>query len=128
MSTAAVVLALTMLNEFPDLDALRRNRVLSTFAPRLNDSRWIQQTTELDGHKQEIAKRDRKLFVISETSTRALELRQRLEVAENDSFAVVLVGKDGYRKLRKTRPVEAEELFRLIDSMPMRKAEMRGRH
>ena len=65
MSTAAVVLALTMLNEFPDLDALRdRNRVLLIFAPRLNDSRWIQQTTELDGHKQEIAKRDLKLFVM----------------------------------------------------------------
>lgn len=42
-----------------------------------------------------------------------------------DEFTVILLGKDGGEKLRQTRPVTAEALFRLIDSMPMRQREMR---
>lgn len=40
-------------------------------------------------------------------------------------FAVLLVGKDGGVKFRSARPVRAEELFALIDTMPMRRQEMR---
>ncbi len=40
-------------------------------------------------------------------------------------FSVVLVGKDGGVKLRAEEAVPAEELFALIDSMPMRQREMR---
>ncbi|GHA12280.1 hypothetical protein GCM10007989_03410 [Devosia pacifica] len=42
-------------------------------------------------------------------------------------FAVVLVGKDGGEKLRRDSPVAIEELFALVDSMPMRQSEMRNR-
>ena len=41
-------------------------------------------------------------------------------------FAVLLVGKDGYVVARFDRPVPAADLFRRIDAMPMRAAEMRG--
>ncbi len=40
-------------------------------------------------------------------------------------FTVVLVGKDGMEKHRTDKLLTAEELFSIIDSMPMRKAEMR---
>jgi hypothetical protein len=40
-------------------------------------------------------------------------------------FAVLLVGKDGGVKFRSERPVRAEELFALIDTMPMRREEMK---
>ena len=43
------------------------------------------------------------------------------------SFRVVLIGKDGGVKLRQEEPISVADLFALIDSMPMRKQEMRQR-
>lgn len=40
--------------------------------------------------------------------------------------AVVLVGLDGGQKLKSFEPVTKEKLYGLIDSMPMRQAEMDG--
>jgi hypothetical protein len=54
----------------------------------------------------------------------AEEIRRRF-FADSQPFEVVLVGKDGSVKLRQDRPVEMAEVFRLIDSMPMRRREMR---
>lgn len=42
-------------------------------------------------------------------------------------FCVILVGKDGFEKFRSAKPVTAEQLYRLIDAMPMRQAEMKSR-
>ena len=42
-------------------------------------------------------------------------------------FRAILVGKDGGSKLRQSTPVDSVRLFRLIDSMPMRRDEMRRR-
>ncbi len=42
-------------------------------------------------------------------------------------FQVLLIGKDGGVKLRSDEPVSAEALFALIDTMPMRRREMRER-
>ena len=39
-------------------------------------------------------------------------------------FVVLLIGKDGGEKFRSTKHVEVETIFKLIDSMPMRQAEM----
>ena len=45
--------------------------------------------------------------------------------AHEDEFTFILVGKDGSVKLRRVgEVVSSQELFQLIDSMPMRKAEM----
>ena len=41
------------------------------------------------------------------------------------AFAAGLIGKDGGVKLRQTRPVTPQELFGLVDQMPMRRQEMR---
>jgi hypothetical protein len=43
------------------------------------------------------------------------------------AFSVVLIGKDGGEKLRRATPIAPAELFSLVDSMPMRQAEMRER-
>ena len=40
-------------------------------------------------------------------------------------FEVLLLGKDGLIKTRQSTPVTAEELFRVIDAMPMRAREMK---
>jgi len=52
----------------------------------------------------------------------ALELRRRFEPRRN-GLTVILVGKDGTEKARWERVVAPQEVFDLIDSMPMRKQE-----
>ncbi len=43
------------------------------------------------------------------------------------AFAVVLIGKDGGEKLRRSAPLATDELFAVVDAMPMCRAEMRLR-
>jgi hypothetical protein len=53
-----------------------------------------------------------------------LEVRLCTPSFPND-FAVLLVGKDGGVKLSSERPVLTENLSALIDTMPMRRREMK---
>ena len=52
------------------------------------------------------------------------DLRRRFE-PNRLGLTVVLVGKDGLEKGRWNRPVDVDEIFALIDTMPMRQREMR---
>ena len=56
----------------------------------------------------------------------AASFRSRFDLPEND-FQIVLVGKDGGVKERRNEQFEIDELFRIIDAMPMRVQEMRDR-
>ena len=47
------------------------------------------------------------------------------KISNDKKFEVILVGLDGGIKLRQDQPVTTDELFSLIDSMPMRQREMR---
>ncbi len=40
-------------------------------------------------------------------------------------FTFLLIGKDGGTRLRSSKPLSSEQLFALIDAMPMRKDEMK---
>ncbi len=44
---------------------------------------------------------------------------------KEDNFEIVLIGLDGGIKLRQTKLLTSKKLFVLIDSMPMRQAEIR---
>ncbi len=55
-------------------------------------------------------------------------LRQHYAVSPQE-FTVILVGKDGSEKIRKTNQfLSMQELFTLIDGMPMRQQEIRDRN
>jgi hypothetical protein len=56
----------------------------------------------------------------------ARELRRTYDVASR-SFAVRLVGKDGTVKLARNGAVPIDEVYALIDAMPMRRREMQER-
>jgi hypothetical protein len=43
------------------------------------------------------------------------------------AFSVVLIGKDGGEKLRRSTPLAPADLFAIVDVMPMRQAEMKKR-
>ncbi len=53
-------------------------------------------------------------------------LRKQLRLMTSQ-FVVVLIGKDGGEKLRRTHRVDLGEIFARIDAMPMRRQEMRER-
>ena len=44
---------------------------------------------------------------------------------DNSPFEVLLIGLDGGVKLREKKPVSSQKLFQLIDSMPMRRSEIK---
>ena len=53
-----------------------------------------------------------------------MSLRKRYNVNQGE-FAVILVGKDGGIKLNRQNETRLEEIFDLIDAMPMRREEIR---
>jgi hypothetical protein len=72
-------------------------------------------------HVLEAGKSFRNSQEISPTGAKALRQRFRIEPG---AFTVVLVGKDGGVKLKRTTKVALADIFGLIDSMPMRQQEM----
>jgi hypothetical protein len=129
------------------MDAYRwKNRPLIVFAPSDEDDRYGTQTGNLRRMGEELADRDMVVihgfagagrgavqsFVESlsggewqrQPVAPGAEQELRDRYGSGSEFEVILVGKDGGVKLRSDEPVAAEELFALIDSMPMRRREM----
>ena len=96
-------------------------RPIVIFSDTRDDPRVGRQIAALDRTKPALAARD--VVVLCE-SRPDNALRQHLGVTER-GFAVVLVGKDGDVKKVWRRVVDPEQIFGLIDQMPMRREEMR---
>ena len=71
------------------------------------------------------ALRARDVVVQDLTPQAARRLRPELGVGARVMFEILLVGKDGSVKLRRDEPVAAADITALIDTMPMRRQEMR---
>ncbi len=63
------------------------------------------------------------IAALEEAESRNVHERFRI----HETFTVILIGKDGTEKLRSQRPLTLDRLFGTIDSMPMRRHEMRER-
>lgn len=119
-----------------DLDKYRwKNRLVLIFARSSEESSYLKQKSEFERKTEEL--NDRNIIVIelleeggSKIAAVPLDheqqslLRRKYDVPVDD-FEFILIGKDGTVKLRTKKPVLSRELFGLIDSMPMRKEEMR---
>lgn len=111
-----------------------KNRPFLIFAPSEANAAYGLQARRLDAERDGVRDREIVLFeIVAQAESRAAgepldavtvdAIRKRFGVGE-DEFAVILVGKDGTEKRRWSIPVEMEEVFALIDSMPMRHEEM----
>lgn len=117
-----------------DLDIYRwKNRPVLIFASSSEDSSYLKQRSEFEGKADELEDRNivviellkagkSKMAEVPLTDEQQSLLRKQFEVF-ND-FVFILIGKDGTVKLRTEQPVQSDDLFGLIDSMPMRKEEM----
>ena len=112
------------------------HRPIVVSAPSASSPDMKRQRAAWAGRSQALLERDIVLIEIigSETKTivgpeideSAAVLRNRLGLSP-DMFGIVLVGKDTGIKLRSDEPVSAGRIFSLIDSMPMRRREIRQR-
>ncbi|MBY5993107.1 DUF4174 domain-containing protein [Ferrimonas balearica] len=135
----AVILATTMtltphLSQADPLSALRwHHRALLVFAPTHSDPEFVTQGDWLSQMERGLRERDLLVFrVVGES----VEMEGRLLsepkahlwredfIIPRDEFTVVLIGKDGQVKLHQDSPTSEEQLFRLIDAMPLRQQEM----
>lgn len=89
------------------------------------------QLSEFNARYNEMKERDLVLFVYN--GKEVLDRDGLLTNINPDNLTygefqgIILIGKDGGVKFRKKYLVEANEVFDLIDQMPMRRAEMKNR-
>lgn len=133
---SSLFLAQPLLAQLPDRHRWT-DRVILLFAPDPDNADYQRQTTLLANAQDGVADRDLVVYhlfreagmapagqALSEQRVQALRQAYR---APKNGFAFLLVGKDGGVKLREETVVSTKRLFGLIDSMPMRQAEMRRR-
>lgn len=80
-----------------------------------------KQWVTFDADKTGLEERGIQIFVNPES--------QSMKKLRNETgFEIILIGKDGGVKKRKTSLMQTDELFGIIDSMPMRQSEMRRKN
>lgn len=108
-----------------------QKRILLVFADEA-DPRAGEQAALLLGDEPGLADRDLLAFAVVGDALRPIYgrvpagetaegLRRRFAAAPPPAFTAILIGKDGGVKWRGDRPATREELFGLIDAMPMRR-------
>ncbi|GGG07837.1 DUF4174 domain-containing protein [Pontibacter amylolyticus] len=110
------------------LDDLQwEKRVLLLFAPAPDNADFVEQQNRVRKNTQGIAERQLEVLELvpggKEAGMRE-ELLQKFAVAPG-VYTLVLLGKDGLEKYRSPKAVPLEEVFKIIDQMPMRRQEMR---
>lgn len=75
--------------------------------------------------KEGEARDERKLELVKSDQLSSAE-RKELSLNDKSDFELVLIGLDGGVKFRSQAPVSPEEIFSLIDSMPMRANELKS--
>jgi hypothetical protein len=112
-----------------------KNRLLFIFAQDDSDPLFKDLKSQIVAQKAEVDDRDLIVFELpaqgpARMNTSPLDqkeadsIRNHFAVPSN-AFCLILVGKDGGIKLKRSDQVDLREIFGLIDSMPMRQREMR---
>ena len=111
-----------------------KKRVLVVSAPDADDPKRLEQLAALVSTSDEFADRDMVLVTLLDnadsmadgcklTSAEVAAARTDLGILPS-SFVLKLIGKDGSVKLTASSTVSMEEIYGLIDTMPMRQREM----
>ena len=98
---------------------LWKNRIILTFTDDDDHADLIKLKVEMKENNCEILNRDLLHFHLSNDG------KTGNHITTNDqSFRILLIGKDGGIKYESNQYVSLIQLFKLIDSMPMRQDEM----
>lgn len=107
-----------------------KNRVVLVYTPVDGSKEVHQQIQLLSNHTEGFKERD---IVVIECVGPALSSEDKNLINRRfnhnlSAFGVWLIGKDGAIKLSSTQPLTTEKLFGLIDTMPMRRSEMKPKN
>ena len=119
----------------PVLEHQWKKRVIIVSASSPNHIGYREQQALLTHNKKGMKERDLIIYRLYNdhwldskgqllSQSEANEIRKAYQIPV-DEFMVLLIGKDGNVKMRKNDPVETRHIFSLIDSMPMRKQEIK---
>ena len=115
-----------------------KNWLMLIFAPDVMHPHYERIDAEINAQSAEVRDRDLVVFEIFDkdssqmnasplSSADADALRKHFGITRQ-MYALILVGKDGGVKLKREDRVPLNEIFELIDSMPMRREEMRQKN
>ncbi len=104
---------------------LWKNRVILLFESNRYKSGYQEQLEVLQLVSEELLERD--IVTLTPKNGEKPLFLENLGL-ENDFYGLVLLGKDGGIKLKEEFVVKPQIIFRLIDAMPMRRAEMRKKN
>lgn len=115
---------------------LWNHRPLLVFAPSASDPRLVETLARIESSRCEFTSRDLVLAQVLTDGTSMLDGRvlepdsarrlvDQYAVADN-TFTVLLIGKDGSQKLRADTVPNLQTVYAVIDGMPMRGQEMNG--
>lgn len=135
--TAIVGQTLAQSQQSYELDQyLWKNRLLLFFAPAEEDAWWQMHKQKLAAEHPALADRDLlySTYFLTYGKVQGTQpipkayvekMRRRYEVTP-EQHVCILIGKDGGVKMQKVdKTVSMQEIFSLIDAMPMRRQEMR---
>ncbi|KKN84700.1 hypothetical protein LCGC14_0286670 [marine sediment metagenome] len=106
-----------------------KNRVLILYKNKSNIEEISSAVKEVKQNNIEFKERDLLVFIYEDgeflnTSNKTINLRSPNTLPKSHE-GYILIGKDGSIKLKELYPINLEHLFNRIDSMPMRKSEMK---
>ena len=106
-------------------DYLWKNRVIITFSASLKEPERLALQKQMEENACAFTDRNLVHIDLLQGSEEFDEMSQHLSTAvSSSSFQLLLLGKDGGVKLRSST-ASLEDIFSLIDTMPMRRREMR---
>ena len=118
----------------PFADYRWSHRLLLVFSPDLQNETLRKQQAEWSQVSEGMEERNLKIWVVTPEDIQgepiqhtAASLYERYQVASTD-FEVILIGKDGGIKQRQNHLLTSQNLFAIIDAMPMRRNEMRQKN
>lgn len=97
-------------------------RKLLLLAEHKLDSNLVLQQKILNADADGLAERDVQISIITAVSDKNSYDRW---MKNKSGFQLILIGKDGGEKFHSDEPVTLQQLYGLIDAMPMRKAEIK---
>lgn len=120
---------------------LWENRIIIIKTLNENDLKFKNQIREFENQDQELTERKivlyklikDKLFLKDYTNDRVKSFNNtalnKIKLLNNPfhSFEIILVGLDGRVKMHRKEVVETEQLYSIIDAMPMRQSETKNK-
>ena len=106
-----------------------KNRIVILYENDTNTADVESALEIIDNYTSKFTERDILVFVYKDnifysTNRKATDIKKS-DILPKTYDGYVLIGKDGGIKSKALYPFNLEQLFNLIDSMPMRKSEMR---